>query len=196
MDAAGGGDGSQPTLHTARLTLRPFEQADAPAVQKLAGAWEVADTTLHIPHPYPDGGAEAWIATHAETWTNGSGLTYAITDRSDGTVIGAIGLTIAPQHARAELGYWMGVPYWNRGFCTEAGMAVVELAFVRLGLHRVQSRHLTRNPASGRVMQKLGMQLEGIHRETVRKSGRFEDLALYAILESEWRRAGDGSRTP
>jgi RimJ/RimL family protein N-acetyltransferase len=62
----------------------------------------------------------------------------------------------------------------------------MELGFGTLALHRIQARHLTRNPSSGRVMQKLGMRLEGINRDAVRKNGRFEDLAIYAILADEW----------
>jgi len=179
----------KPVLITDRLSLRPFAAADAPVVHELAGAWAVADTTLHIPHPYPKGGAEAWIATHGEAWEKRLVATFAIASRENGGVLGAIGLTFAMQHARAELGYWIGLPYWNQGYCTEAGRAVLEFAFTTLALHRVQARHLTRNPASGRVMQKLGMRLEGVHREAIRKGEQFEDLALYAILEDEWRRA-------
>ena len=176
----------QPTLATPRLVLRPFALADAPAVQALAGAREVADTTLHIPHPYPDGAAEAWIGAHAAAWAAGTLATYAVVDAADGTLRGAVGLSVAPEHARAELGYWVGVPWWGRGIATEAARALVEFGFARLGLHRVQARHLTRNPASGRVMQKLGMRREGIHREAVRKGDRFEDTALYAVLDREW----------
>jgi RimJ/RimL family protein N-acetyltransferase len=176
----------QPVLRTERLVLRPFSVDDAPAVEVLAGAAEVADTTLHIPHPYPPGAAEQWIGTHARDWASGTGATYAVTAADTGEVMGAIGLTIAPAHARAELGYWIGVPYWNRGYCTEAGRAMLRLAFGSLALHRVQARHLTRNPASGRVMQKLGMRPEGIARHAIRKGDRFEDLAMYAILADEW----------
>jgi RimJ/RimL family protein N-acetyltransferase len=175
-----------PVLRTARLLLRPFGFDDALAVQVLAGAREVADTTLHIPHPYPAGAAEQWIATHPATWEAGTGVTYAITDAVTGALMGAVGLTIMPPHARGELGYWVGLPYWNRGYCTEASRALVELGFSQLGLHRIQARHLTRNPASGRVMQKLGMQAEGVSRHAILKNGRFEDLAMYAILADEW----------
>jgi RimJ/RimL family protein N-acetyltransferase len=176
----------QPVLATQRLVLRPFALDDALAVQVLAGAREVAETTLHIPHPYPAGAAEQWIATHPVTLDAGTGVTYAITDADTGVVIGAVGLTITPAHAHAELGYWLGVPYWNRGYCTEAATALVDFAFTRLGLHRVQAHYLTRNPASGRVMQKLGMRSEGVSRQAVRKNDRFEDLEMYAILADEW----------
>jgi RimJ/RimL family protein N-acetyltransferase len=178
----------QPTLRTARLILRPFELDDAVSVQLLAGAREVADTTLHLPHPYPSGAAEKWIGTHRAEWEAGACATYAVTDAQTGQLFGAIAITITAAHAHGELGYWIGLPFWNRGYCTEAGRAMLELGFGVLGLHRIQARHLTRNPASGRVMQKLGMQLEGVHRHARLKSDRFEDLAMYALLADEWER--------
>lgn len=180
---------AQPLLHTARLTLRPFVPDDAPRVRELAGAYEVAQTTLNLPHPYPEGAAEAWIATHGPAWDAGERATYAIAEREGGALVGAIALAISAQHARGELGYWVGVPYWNRGYATEAARALAGLAFGALGLHRVQARHFVRNPASGRVMQKLGMRPEGVNREAMRRWGRFEDVAMYAILAGEWSEA-------
>ena len=177
--------GPQPVLSTSRLILRPFEASDAATVERLAGVREVADTTLNIPHPYPAGGAESWIATHAAQWADGSNVTYAITLETTGELIGAMGLAIAAAHARGEIGYWIGVPYWNSGYCTEAGRAVVTFGFDTLRLHRIQGRHLVRNPASGRVMTKLGMRLEGIHRDAVRKWDRFEDIAHHAMLVTD-----------
>jgi len=176
----------QPTLETPRLRLRPFTPADAPAVQALAGAREVADTTLTVPHPYPDGAAEAWVATHRPAWEAGTSITYAVTEAAGGSLVGAVGLEITPVNASAELGYWVAVPAWGRGYATEAAAALCGYAFAALGVHRIQARHFVRNPASGRVMQKLGMRFEGVLRGAVRKSGRFEDLALYAVLAPEW----------
>lgn len=175
----------QPTLETDRLILRPFVAADAPLVQMSAGAREVADTTLSIPHPYPDGAAAAWIATHQSAWEAGTSVTYAITLRDAGALIGAVGMTIVNAHACAELGYWVAIPYWNQGYCTEAARAVVTFGFDALGLHRIQAHHLTRNPSSGRVMQKIGMRQEGVHRDAIRKWDRFEDVAFYGLLASE-----------
>jgi [ribosomal protein S5]-alanine N-acetyltransferase len=166
-------------------------------VQRLAGAREIADTTLTVPHQYPDGAAEAWIATHEPAWEYRTGVTYAITE-ADGDLVGAIGLALTPPHAVAELGYWIAVPAWGRGFATEAAVALCDFAFGVLGVHRIQARHLMRNPASGRVMQKLGMQCEGVLRGAVRKWDRFEDLALYAVLAHEWQtvRPSSTSRMP
>ncbi len=177
----------QPTLTTARLILRPFAEGDAPAVQAYAGERAIADTTLAIPHPYPDGAAAGWIATHPAAWEAKTGVTFAIVEGERGVLAGAIGLTMDVPHAAAELGYWIGVPYWNRGYATEAARAVVAFGFESLGLHRIQARHLTRNPPSGRVMQKTGMRPEGVLRDAIRKWGRFEDVAMYGILSSDWR---------
>jgi RimJ/RimL family protein N-acetyltransferase len=181
-----------PTLTSDRLVLRPFEPTDAPAVQAIAGAREIADTTLSIPHPYPDGAAAAWIGTHRAAWQAGTAVTYAITRRDAGALVGAIGLSIDAAHASAEMGYWVAVPHWNQGYCTEAVRRLMDFAFGPLRLHRIQARHLTRNPGSGRVMQKLGMRLEGVSRDAVLKWGQFEDLALYAILASEWKEPHTG----
>lgn len=181
----------QPTLATARLVLRPFAMGDAADVQRFAGDPLVAATTLNIPHPYADGMAEKWISGHAENFRREREIVWAIT--LDGALVGAAGLVLEKAHLRAELGYWIAVPHWNRGLATEAAQAVLAHAFGALGLNKVVARHLPRNPSSGRVMLKLGMTLEGRQREHVRKGGQFEDLLEYAILRSEWqaRRAAE-----
>ncbi len=174
----------QPELETERLLLRAFRPEDAAVVQRLAGEREVADTTLTIPHPYLDGMAESWIATHAEAWERQERLTLAMTAAQLG-VIGAISLHLRPVHRRAELGYWVGRPFWNRGFATEAARAVIAFGFEALGLNRIHASHLTRNPASGRVMAKAGMRLEGTFRQHVIKWDRPEDLTQYSILRTD-----------
>jgi RimJ/RimL family protein N-acetyltransferase len=176
---------SQPTLETPRLILRPFTESDGPAVERLAGAREVAETTLTIPHPYPPGGAAMWIATHPPAWEVGTTATFAMVDRATNELVGCIGADIRKEDERAEIGYWVGMPFWNRGYCTEAAQAVVNFLFDSLGMNRVQARYLTRNVASGRVMQKIGMRHEGVHRQAVKKWGRFEDIGVYAILAED-----------
>ncbi len=176
---------SIPTLQIRRLTLRPFEVEDAPAVQALAGVPEVALTTQNIPYPYEDGMAEAWIATHSPNWDSRKFLAVAISSESDG-LVGAVSLHLEAEHRRGELGYWVAVPFWNRGYATEAAGALIEYGFTELDLNRIQARHMTRNPSSGRVMEKLGMKLEGIHRQHVVAHGEVEDVAMYAILRSNY----------
>jgi len=181
----------QPALHTERLILRPFRPEDAPAVQRLAGDPAIASTTTNIPHPYEDGLAEQWISNHAARYEAGECATFAITLRESGELIGAIGLEISREHRRAELGYWVGVPWWNQGYCTEAARALVAYGFRELSLHRIYAMHFRRNPASGKVMRKIGMRHEGSLRQHVSKWGTFEDVEVYGILREEFEAAGD-----
>ena len=169
----------QPTLYTARLMLRPFVLSDARAVQRLAGDAAVAEMTLNVPHPYPDGAAESWIASHPPAWAERTAVTFAIATLDD-ELRGTIGLQLVLPHGRGEMGYWIGRPFWGQGLVTEAVGGILAFAFSQLGLNRVQASHLPRNPASGRVMQKAGMQREGLRRESYLKNGRFEDVTAKA----------------
>ena len=179
----------QPTLDTDRLTLRRLVADDAFDVERLAGMREIADTTLNIPHPYPHGGAAAWIGLHESAWKEGTSATFAIVVKETNKLVGVISLMIKPEHRRAELGYWIAVDSWNSGFATEASRRVIDFGFDELKLHRIEARHFLRNPASGRVMKKLGMQQEGVERDWAIKWDRFESLAVYSILEPEWSAA-------
>ena len=174
----------QPILRTERLILRPFVLEDASVVQRLAGDRAVADTTLAIPHPYEDGVAEAWIAAHCQQFQERKKCIFAVTLRDIPQVIGAVELGLTLPHARGELGYSIGRTFWNRGYCTEAAQAVVDYGFSALGLHRIQGRHLTRNPASGRVLLKLGMHHEGRLRQHRRAGPVFEDVDIYGALNT------------
>ncbi|HUV94712.1 MAG TPA: GNAT family N-acetyltransferase [Anaerolineae bacterium] len=178
--------GEFPTLRTERLVLRAFKLSDAADVQRMAGAREIASPTINIPHPYEDGMAELWISSHRGASERGELVPLAITLSADGTLIGAISLGLDQSHERAELGYWIGAPYWGQGYCTEAARAILGYGFGVLGLHRIHSSHFARNPASGRVMQKLGMTREGCLRHHVKKWDAFEDLAVYGLLREEW----------
>jgi RimJ/RimL family protein N-acetyltransferase len=177
---------SLPTIFSQGLILRPFGLEDAVDVQRLAGEKAIADTTLNIPHPYADGMAERWIAEHGNQFEEGTGAVFAITDRESTELIGAIGLTIDSRFKKAELGYWVGAQFWNKGYATEAAARVLEFGFEELDLNRIGAGHLARNPASGRVMQKIGMLREGIIRQGTIKWDEFEDLEIYGMLRSDW----------
>jgi ribosomal-protein-alanine N-acetyltransferase len=174
-------------LRTARLLLRSFERGDIPAIVRLAGTREIAATTLHIPHPYDSAVAEDFIARMDAECRQGNAAVFAVTSSSSGELCGACGLHVASAQQRAELGYWIGVPYWGRGLATEAAHAVVEFGFNTLGLHRIHASHFAGNIASGRVLEKIGMRHEGRSREHVQKWGRFVDLENYGLLAAEFR---------
>ena len=154
-------------------------------VQRLAGDSAIADTTSNVPHPYEDGLAERWIQSHAPKYESGELATFAVIRNSDEVLIGTVGLTLTKQFRRGELGYWVGTPFWNQGYCTEAAESIIRFAFSTLNLHKIEAYHLASNPASGRVLQKLGMTKEGLLRDHASRSGQFEDLVVYGLLATD-----------
>ena len=172
-----------PTLETARLKLRPYSNADVEELLPLIGAREVAATTLRIPHPYTEKDAREFLAMMVE---GPHRIWLAIALRSDGRQIGGMGLTVDARHQHAELGYWLGVPYWGKGYATEAAREMMRYGFEDLHLHRTFASHFKDNLASGRVLQKLGMRYEGCQREHIQKWEQFIDLELYGMLRQDW----------
>lgn len=175
-----------PTLTTARLHLRPYAIADAPAVVALTADESVGRYLLHVPHPYPLEDAEAWIAEHAETWSRGGGVTWAIARRDD-VVIGTASLRWVRRHHHAELGYWLGREHWGHGFAVEAATAALDCAFDLLGCVRVFAQHLVDNHRSARTLERLGMVREGVRRSHIRKHGIYHDVVQLGLLRDERR---------
>ena len=176
----------QPTTSSDRLILRPFTLADAPDIHRMVADRDIASTTLLIPHPYEDGMAEEWIGTHQSQFEWGEQIIFAIVLRADGSLLGNITLRINQSDEHGELGYWIGKPYWNMDYATEATQAVIRYGFEVLGLQRIFAGHFTRNPASGRVMQKAGMTYKGCFRKHHKKWDVFEDLAYYGIIRGDY----------
>jgi RimJ/RimL family protein N-acetyltransferase len=106
----------------------------------------------------------------------------------DHVLIGSIGLDIAPGHQHARMGYWLGLPYWNHGYGTEAVNTVLAYGFNQRHLHRIYAPHFLSNPASGRVLQKVGMTYEGRMREHYMRFGQYVDVALYGMLEQDFNK--------
>jgi RimJ/RimL family protein N-acetyltransferase len=174
---------SLPTLETARLRIRPYRESDIAELLPLIGPREVAATTLRIAHPYTEQDARDFLVLTQEP----DKLWLAITLRTDGRQIGGVGLRIDDLHQNAELGYWLGVPYWGQGYATEASREMLRYGFEELRLHRIFASHFKHNVASGRILAKLGMRHEGCQRDQIRKWDRFIDLELYGLLRQDWR---------
>lgn len=164
------------------MTLRPYTEVDIPELVRLIGTREVAATTLRIAHPYTEQDARAFL----ELTKDPDKIWLAITLRSDGRQVGGVGLRVDQHHQHAELGYWLGVPYWGRGYASEAAREMLRYGFENLHLHRIFASHFKHNPASGRILKKIGMRHEGCQREHLRKWDQFVDSELYGILRREW----------
>ncbi len=173
---------SFPILTTDRLILRNFTLADAPEVKRMAGDVAVAMNTLNMPHPYVNGVAEEWINSLAGEFNSESSIVFAITLKESRSLIGAIGLTLKLQFRNAEMGYWLGKEYWNKGYTTEAAIAVIQYAFNNLPVHKISANHFHDNLASGKVMLKAGMHYEGIQKEHIWHWNTYKHLLNYAIF--------------
>jgi len=147
-----------PTLETERLVLRPLTPEDGATVARLAGSREIADTTISIPHPYSEKQARAWIAARTSQSSTGKEMVFGVAIRQDAQLIGAVGLReMDTEHAQAEMGFWIGVPSWGRGYATEAGLASITFGFADAGLEEIVSFTSAANVRSRAVMERIGM---------------------------------------
>lgn len=176
----------QYTLETERLLLRAATLADAPRIQAIVAHPAIAKMTLNIPHPYPDDGAITWISSQIES--EAINYSFLMTQKETSLVIGSIGIHPHERFSRAEIGYWLGLDYWNKGYTSEACRAVVDFGFEVLGLERIQAGYFTENIASRRVMEKAGMQYECTLRSYVQKGDENKDIAYCAIIREDWQK--------
>jgi RimJ/RimL family protein N-acetyltransferase len=165
-------------IETERLVLRPVALEDAPAVQRQVARYEIARNLYTLPWPYPEDGAETWLRGAAERGN------FAI--EREGELIGVMSLTVTEQDSRAELGYWVAVEEWGKGYATEAARALIDYAFRELGLNRVHAGVFGDNPGSQRVLEKAGMKREGVRPQHHFRIDRMCDLVHYGMLRSDW----------
>lgn len=167
-------------LQTDRCTLRPLRPADAASLARHGDSRKVWLNLRDLfPHPYTVAAAEAYIARVAgETPVTRFGIVVG------GGVAGTVGLKLGDDIERrsAEIGYWLGEAYWGRGIVSAAVAAVTDYAFRELDLLRVFAVPFARNPASARVLERAGYQLEGTMRRSAVKEGVVLDQYLYAAL--------------
>lgn len=149
-------EASIPVLETKRLILRAARLEDAKAVAALANERRIAENTARIPHPYKLSDAEQFIAG-----ANKKGEAAYLVTLHDKTIIGTCGLMFHYDDT-PEIGYWLGVPYWNKGYATEALHALIDYAFTDLAHDALQAGARVTNPASRRVLEKCGFQWTGV----------------------------------
>ena len=148
-----------PQIQTERLLFRLPELQDAVNIARYAGDLDIAKMTTRIPHPYPQPAVELWILTTRAGYRPGGNL--AMTIEHEGEVIGGGGIFRRAPDRDWEIGYWIAKPWWGRGFATEIGRAMVDFATREYGAGRIIAGHYDDNPASGRVLEKLGFSYTG-----------------------------------
>ncbi|EGG15317.1 hypothetical protein DFA_10151 [Cavenderia fasciculata] len=166
-----------PTFKTKRLLLEPFtfdatkalnqeEDEEWETIEELAGDAKVAMTTQFIPHPYPTGASKSWIASQQKAWSTGTDMTLAIKLIEQGPtkskIIGVISIMSDIYNGTniLKLGYWIGSPYWNNGYATEASLVIVDFVFNTLNISCLWASCMSHNIGSERVFQKIGMKYQ------------------------------------
>ncbi len=150
-------------LTTDRLTLRPWRASDVPAIHRLLSDWEVIRPLSRVPFPYTVADAELWVASASERLEAGTAYNLAISGRDGDAeiLVGSIGLTVQADARVAELGYWVGRPYWGHGVATEAAMRLSRWALAHLAIDRIETSVLTDNGASIAVLRRIGFRHVG-----------------------------------
>ena len=149
-------------LETRRLWLRWARLADAQAIVRLAGEKAVAEMTARIPHPYHPDAAERFIFQSRRSNADGQGLQLAITPKGKpNSLIGMVGIGPSPDTGKPDLGYWLGTPYWGKGYATEAVHALIDAFFAYGEEDEITAYARVINPGSRRVLEKCGFAYQG-----------------------------------
>jgi RimJ/RimL family protein N-acetyltransferase len=173
-------DDGRTVLHTERLILRAPRLADAAAVATLLDDRRIAENTARVPHPYTLADAEAFIA-----YVQGGGERSFLVTLPDGTIVGCCGIAQL-RGDTPEIGYWFGVPYWGRGYATEAAQAVIDHAFADLGHDLLHGGARVFNPASRRVLEKCGYEWTGVVLQRVRALDTSVPCDRFRLTRERW----------
>ena len=177
-----------PTLETKRLILRELKEKDLPLMAELANDYEVSKNLSTMPYPYSLDNAKEWIVKCKEKFSKKDFIPLAICDKERDEFMGFIDIDISVLHNHATLGYWLGRKHWGKGYMSEALRKVLEYGFKELDLYRMTAYHFHINPASGKVMQKCGMEFEGNRRGHFKRGEEYLDILGYGILKFEYNK--------
>jgi ribosomal-protein-alanine N-acetyltransferase len=181
-----------PVLETERLRLRPFSAEDDVAVFALASDPDVARFVRFEAHRSIEE-TRAFLEMVERHYAEGNAFAWAVVLCENGELIGSCGFPHrSPERNSAEIGYWLGRPYWGQGYAVEAAYAMIRFGFEQAGLERIEAKCFVTNHAGQRVIEKLGLALEGTESSEMIKGG-YPELRLYGISREEWRARGGAS---
>ena len=175
-----------PVLHSERLTFRPLVEADVGKVLYFLSDYETVLLLTYAPWPYTLNDAIMWFEHVNRMCANNVGCFWGIHDAED-ALIGTAGLSLFPEHEKAELHYWLGRNYWGKGYGTESAHRVICYAFEVCGIDRLEVNCMARNTRSQRVIQKNHFVYEGTLRHYVNRFGIHEDVQFYSLLREEFQ---------
>ena len=174
-----------PTLETERLKLRQFVKSDRKRLREIANSREIAEGTF-IPYPYKDDFAADFIESQFRDYKSGNLVNFAVVIEEQNLLIGSMGISIDNKLNEGEIGFWIGVDYWGNGYCTEAARSVLHYGFNERKLDKIFAFHFRGNIASGKVLQNIGMELEGIKKNDFWHLGELKDTVHYSIYKTKY----------
>jgi len=173
-------------LETKRLLLRPPALRDAPEIARWMGDFDVAKNLSTAPHPYSEEDARGFVTRMSDAHARGDAWCFAIVRKDDWRLVGCCG--VHRKEGTHEIGYWLGKPFWNRGYTTEAVRRLVSFVFGELELHSVWAGWFYDNPASGHVLEKLGFKPDGAEQRPCRARGHDVYCHRMALTAGDFRR--------
>jgi len=175
-----------PELKTKRLRLRNVHINDVPSILKYANNKAISDNVLNIPNPYLEDEVLYWIEMAQQGFKKNVRYAFAINLTENWELIGVIGLSIDKDHNKAELGFWVGEPFWGRGIMTEAAEEILKFGFGKLNLNKIYATHFIDNPASGKVLSKNGMIMEGELKDHYLRNNVYRSVIMYRLIKEEY----------
>lgn len=176
-----------PKLETNRLILDSLRESDAAVIAKYANNKKISVFTRTLPYPYYEKDALAWIAIANKGFEEKDHFVFAMRDKNTNCFIGGIGLTLSVEHNRAELGYWLAEPFWNKGYTTESVSAILKFGFEVLNLNKIMAVFIDTNTASGEVLEKNKMIKEAEMKDHDLKDGEYKTLIQYRLTKKEYQ---------
>jgi len=171
-----------------RIVIRQPKISDAKDIYSYAKDREISRYTS-VPHPYSLKHAKQFIARSHKKIKKKSGYDLVIVLKETNQFIGTCGLTtVDKENKKAELGYWIGKPFWGQGFASEATKLLLDFGFNKMKLHRIYARVFAPNKASVNVLEKCGFKLEGRLRQDHFRNGKWLDHFMYGILKDEYNK--------
>ncbi len=168
-----------------RVILRRPQMKDADTIAEYCADRQVSRWVTSMPSNYKRKDAVWFIKDTAKKWKDKIDYNYGI--YCDGKLAGMVGLHVKKDD-KAELGYWLGRPYWGKGLVPEAAKLLLREAFKQLKLNKIYARYLEGNEKSKRVMEKIGMKYEAWLRDDANKGKKYYDVGQYCILKREFKR--------
>lgn len=178
-----------PILSTERLILsQPIISDLEDVVYQMNSTSEISENTLTLPFPYKEEHAHFWFKMAEEGFEKKDAFIFGIREKENLKLIGGIGLHLDLGNNKAEVGYWLGKSFWNKGYASEALQKVLKFGFEELNLNKIYASHFLHNPNSGRVLEKNGLEFEAVLKQEILKNGKYLDLKRFGLLKENFIR--------